>query len=158
MCLISKDANPLIAEKEIEVFKVIDMEGFPPYYDTLDENLKRYCYHPGSNKPEGEKEVEMYNLDYSALLVPPPPETDKYFRVGGGFLHAYTDYKSAWRSAKIEENFCAFKGHIFDSEGKFRKYRVVKMYVPVGAEYYVGSAEKDICATELIWKEEEACA
>ena len=153
MCLLTKNREAFIAEKEIEVFKVIDEDGFPPFYDSSDDKITDYRYHPGSNKPEGEKEVRIYNYEDLHLLLLPPVD-DKIYTVGGGFLHAYTSYDRAKTCAKTQEMFLAHKAHILNLRGGLRKFRVVTMYIPTGAEYYVDTSGKEICATELIWKEE----
>jgi len=133
MCLISKDANPLIANEKIPVYKVIDERGYPPYYGKRFFSRDIYRYHYGINCAEGKKRIttmQMHTVDGGAYMI------------DGGFLHAFTDYYCATDLAS--ERNC-------NSLNNPQYFRVVKMYVPIGAEYYVSEIDHEICSTALVW-------
>lgn len=110
MCLITKQTEPFIADKEIAVYKVLERNNTSPFL--------YFRYKHGKNKAEKEKEIRY---------VAP------YNFIEGGFLHAYTTRKMA------------------SSENPLR-WKVRKMYVPVGAEYYISEDGTEICATAMVWK------
>ena len=143
MCLIVRNYDEhRIAEKEIPVYKVIDQDGYPPFFDGVylgTQARKKYKYHFGSNKPKDEKMVEISPRGYRSIE--------------GGFLHAYTDRETANNFSEFETTYQNARYY-----GRHRNFQVVEMYIPVGAEYYSNPDIKEICSTELIWKEEETCA
>ena len=110
MCLITKQTEPFIADKEIAVYKILERNNTSPFL--------YFRYKHGKNKAEKEKEIRY---------VAP------YNFIDGGFLHAYT----TWKMAAIENPL---------------NWKVRKMYIPVGAEYYISEDGTEICTPELVWK------
>ena len=135
MCLISKDASPLTAYEKIPVYKVIDERGYPPYYGKRFFSKDIYRYHYGINYAEGKKQITtMHTVAGGAYMI------------DGGFLHAFTDYHCATDLAS--ERNC-------NSPNNPQYFRVVKMYVPIGAEYYVSEIDHEICSECLVWFEDD---
>jgi len=131
MCLSTTLKNPLKAKEEIAVYKVLDQYGVPPFYED-------YTYNYGFNKAMGPKHVEK------------DPDVPSRRDVHGGFLHAYTSEVRAMHHATGLNNGCPYTYTSYD-----RRFRVVKMYVPVGVKYYADSFWDEICAEKLLWKEEK---
>ena len=132
MCLSTILKNPIKAKKEIEVYKVIDQDNTSPFFDG-------YGYHYGYNRPSGIKQVDR------------DPDCPGRYEVYGGFLHAFTDESRAVEFA-TELNHSPLGSNPL---GRVRNFRVVKMYVPVGADYYVDHFSEEICAEKLLWREEK---
>ena len=138
MCLISYKEKK-IAEEDITVYKILckhvnnlvdTIEYHPPF-------KSRFEYKKGLNSTESEKENVYKNVykNYARTTVE------------GGFLHAYTDIRVAFRIMK--ENFVDVK--------PFKEtYHVFKMVIPKGTEYYEGCVT-DICAKVLKWKDMKPC-
>ena len=132
MCLITKQKEPLKAKKKILVYKVLDQHDFPPYYPD-------YPYKHGKNKAMGPKQV-VKEKDGDENWV---------YWVYGGFLHAYTSEERAYANALAYNITDVVSLPHTDYD---RLYQVNKMYVPVGAEYYIDEQCGEICADCLVWK------
>ena len=117
MCLITHQMEPLIAKKDIPVYKIIRIDNSAPF-------MSEYKYKHGSNKARGFKDVHRDNFDI-------------YNIVNGGFLHAYSTKHGALGS--------------WFRESMKPKVKIVKMYIPACAEYYLEKINDEICATELLW-------
>ena len=127
MCLVTNSFEPFIAKEKIPVYKVIDIDGFPPYFGINVLGEQTYRYKPGLNTANGPVKVEGSYFG-------------NRFCVSRGYLHAYIAYGRA--RAFIKEN------HASDHK---RTFRVIKMYVPKGAKFYVDEECGEICSSELFW-------
>ena len=130
MCLVSTGVSKISAGP-ITVYKVLTLSNRPPYYYDLcyDGTYKEgtYRYRHGSNLPRGYRTVSYsYN-------------TTEVARVYGGFLHAYLKKEDA---ETLKETLI---------NDRHRKFKIVKMTIPKGTEYWVG-LDNDICARELYWE------
>ena len=140
MCLITHlMKKPLIAKEDIKVYKVLSK--YNDYYRTM-ENAGPFCstyiYHKGLNVPIH----RVFGVEMGPGTANP---TGIY---EDGWLHAYTSKSEAERLA---------------SKVCYRK--VVEMYIPKGASYFIGDeydeqwrgyVETDeICASALYWPEEQ---
>ena len=126
MCLYTDKTIPSYAEEDIKVYKVLSRANHGPV-------VRRYTYRHGSNVPLVEDVLTRLSSD---TRYPPQPNRFRY--VGEGYLHAWRHLSDA-----------------LDMSGEYQDYdsefRVVEMYVPKGASYYLGS-DGDIAADELEWR------
>ena len=139
MCLITDRNIPLVAEEDIEVYKVMqvmtDKTGSPfgvPPYRTL------YHYHPGKNQ-SSEHDITMYGNE--------PIKTSssgKYYGVEAGYLHAYVNrYAAGFLHAEL-----------LVKSGGTTTIKIVKMTIPKGTKYFLGN-DNDIASEVLVWNPEE---
>lgn len=126
MCLVTNSFKPFIAKEKIPVYKVIDIDGFPPYFGINVLGEQTYRYKPGLNTADGPVKVERSYFGNT-------------FSVSSGYLHAYNTYVRARVLAK---------SNAFDGK---RTFRVIKMYIPKGTKYYVDEDCGEICSSELFW-------
>lgn len=125
MCLITDQKAPFIAKDDIPVYKFLVRR----HNGSLRRNFSPfYCYKfkYGSNTPNGWKDVSSDIFDI-------------HNTVNGGFLHAYVG-RSIAKSSWLAGCYMWFER------------KIVKMYIPKGAEYYLSLDATEICATELVWK------
>ena len=130
MCLISKDAKALVSYSRIPVYKVIDGDGYPPFFGKRFLTKNIYQYHYGTNYAGGRKQIISTEMAGGGYMIE------------DGFLHAFTNYCDATDLASERNTL---------SENDPGYFRVVKMYVPIGAEYYVSEIDHEICSTSLVW-------
>lgn len=134
MCLSTLQNKPRIAKSRIAVWKVIDEYGYPPY-------MVEMKYEKGLNVAKGNKDVT--EKLYSGVPF-------SFYLICGGFLHAYT--KKCIATDALQ---CYFFPPMTNSSpvqcGQLRKFKVVKMYIPVGTEYYKGF-HGEICASQFEWE------
>jgi hypothetical protein len=130
MCLFTADREPKIAQEDITVYKVMRVSkvdkyayGIPPYQDL-------YTYRPGLNIPSFKAET------------PAPKESQYWYSVGKGYLHAYADIRPAVIKAE------ALNSH------RYYSMSVNKMHIPAGTAYYLGN-DHDIASEALYWNPEE---
>ena len=131
MCLSTLQNKPRIAKSRIAVWKVIDEYGYPPY-------MVEMKYEKGLNVANGNKDITEKN--YSQF---------PFYQIHGGFLHAYTKKCIATDALQCYIPPMANSSPI--QCGMLRKFKAVKMYIPVGAEYYKGF-HGEICATQFEWE------
>ena len=102
-----------------------------PVYKILGKDnfspFASFLYKRGTNKPEGIRVIEHIGPNKNCKTI------------YGGFLHAFTNRLFA-------------ETHIGTFPGKKTRDKIVKMYVPVGAEYYISEDGTEICATAMVWK------
>ena len=136
MCLISNTNTPLIAKEDIVVYKIIMRKNNKDYAPVVseDEELPHYIYKKGVNKARFKEDVSWaWNC---------------YYRIGKGFLHAYTTKDIAekncdrWNAWVGRSNLCTGVKYHF----------VVRMIIPKGTEYFNSVEGDEICAKELIWE------
>ena len=137
MCLITDSNIPLVAEEDIEVYKVMEVTtglggspiGIPPYRPL-------YRYHPGKNQSY-EYDITMYGNK--------PIKTSPYgqcYIVEAGYLHAYVDrYAASPLHTQLLRNDTAIK--------------IVKMTIPKGTKYFLGNGGNEIASEVLVWNPEE---
>lgn len=132
MCLFTLQSKPRIAKSRIAVWKVIDEYGYPPYMVDMK-------YEKGLNVAKGDKDIteKLYSNLYFYLIC-------------GGFLHAYT--KKCIAMDALQTYFLPPMANSSPVQcGELRKCKVVKMYIPVGTEYYKGF-HGEICASQFEWE------
>ena len=124
MCLITDQKEPFIAKEDIPVYKfLVRREN-----GSLRRNFSpfyHYKFKHGSNTPNGRKDISLDFLEFHNI-------------VNGGFLHAYVG-RSIAKSSWFADTFMWFDR------------KIVKMYIPKGAEYYLSLDATEICSTELLW-------
>ena len=111
--------EPMVADREIEVFKVIRKDNRAPLVTS-------YHYRRGINKALGD-----------ATFIDGVGEN---VLVGGGYLHSYTVREDAY---KLKEQL---------QDRMSVPCKVFKMYIPVGAKYYVSCDDNEMCSDTLVWK------
>ena len=131
MCLFSKDKEARIAHEDIAVYKVMRVStvdgavyGVPPFQHE-------YTYYPGLNVPRHKDETLKETRSF-----------DRWYSVGEGYLHAYTDSEAAVMAIKSLQI------------SSLSPVSVVKMYIPAGTPYYLGALH-DIAAAALYWPVED---
>ena len=141
MCLITDSNIPLVAEEDIEVYKVMEVMtdkkgspfGVPPYRPL-------YRYHPGKNQ-SSEYDITMYGN--KPIKTSP---SGLYYMVEAGYLHAYVDWHAATH---------LYTHTLLNSGGTlYSACKIVKMTVPKGTKYFLGN-DNDIAAETLVWNPEE---
>ena len=128
MCLRKTHDEPRIAQDDIEVWKVLTIEGLSPFHD--------YPYHSGVNKPFEQKTMSM------------PVEQQT---IEDGYLHACKHKEKAEALASVLSGGWA-RGY-FIMENAIQ-HVVQRMLIPKGTAYYEGD-DDDICAECLYWPEEK---
>ena len=137
MCLFTDSRIPLVAEKDIEVYKVMEVRkdetgslfGVPPYRPA-------YHYHPGKNQ-SSEYDIVVYGNE--PLKTSP---SGKRYAVEAGYLHAYVNcYAASHLRTLIQLQL---------NSG----VKIAKMTVPKGTKYFLGCSN-DIAAETLVWNPEE---
>ena len=138
MCLISKTNTPLIAEEDIVVYKILMHKNGKDYAPIVSEDggLQHYIYKKGVNKARLNEDVGY--------------AWNNLYRIGKGFLHAYTTEGIAEKN-KDKWNLWMCAKHAYYRERKF--HFVVKMFIPKGVEYFLSDDGNEICAKQLLWEE-----
>lgn len=140
MCLKSQTFVPKIADKDIEVYKVLRFYDYQKYIAPvvfINKDIM-YEYKKGKNFPV-EKNVMPTNS--SGYLYSEAEKFASYpYELYIGWLHAYTD---GCRAAVVMGRF---------SENYGRDFVVVKMKIPEGSKYFVGR-DGDICSNCLVWED-----
>lgn len=124
MCLYSRDGKRLIAEEDIEVYKILDTCEYPiktPFFSFP-------IFFNGEGKCRLVSRLGVYIRDFQFKSVP----KDCPFVVREG-IHAFN---SKFAAIAKKERFGI-------------GYKIYKAYVPKDAEYIIGS-QGDIVSTELI--------
>ena len=144
MCLISKTNTPLIAEKDIVVYKVLMRKNGKDYAPVVSEDsgLPHYIYNKGVNKARLKEDVDYAWSKYVGAW-------DYMYRIGKGFLHAYTTKDGAEKN-KDNWNLC-MSASAYYREGKF--HFVTKMIIPKGTKYFLSDDGYEICAKQLLWED-----
>ena len=139
MCLITHlMKEPITAKEDIKVYKIL--LKYNDYYRTS-ENTAPFCshytYHKGLNVPIH----KVFGVEMG------PGTANATGIYGDGWLHAFTSRSEAERIASQK-----------------RCYKVVEMYIPKGAKYFIGDTydsgcgwyieTDEICASALYWKED----
>jgi hypothetical protein len=130
------------------------MEPVPVYKFLTRDNLAPfelgYRYSYGMNTPYGYPDYqctgrsdelsdrEPIRIDLSGVN---PPDDSIY----GGYLHAYMT---------PHPTFNPFWYDGWDAAEDAARFKMVKMYIPVGAGYWIG-VDGDVAATALYWESEE---
>jgi len=130
MCLTTKVKEPLIADKDIPVFKVLG-KGRSAYF--MD-----YKYKHGKNIPFGNPDVWPFSpsINYSGKMV---------YGVDSGYLHAFKVTDILTKKGLKE----AFFGKKY---GNRKEGKIMRMYIPKGTKYYVDYLNEDVvCARCLVW-------
>ena len=130
MCLKTFDKKPRTTKARRPVWKIIDEYGYPPY--RVDMKYKK-----GLNIATGNKDV-VETITYGVHV----------YNVYGGFLHAFN---RKFLADECRKYYLSMANNSPEQCAELRKFRVVKMYIPVGAEYY-NSVAGEICATQLEWE------
>ena len=127
MCLNTSNKKPRRFDKEVTVYKVIDINGFPPAYAS-------YNYKEGLNEPQ--------------RLFPPKPTSygTGTYEIGEGYLHAYTERKYAREMLENLWQVSAYRTSL-----AMRKFVMVKMKVPRMTPCYISDNGHEICSTALVW-------
>ena len=136
MCLKTSQIVPLIAERDIPVYKVLlYRNNDQSYYRFPELEPIRYFapYNPAFEYVEG---INVANRDYK---VSNPVDNDGI--VAYGWLHAFLDLKAALNLGKM-----------FQKENKYSRYMVTCMIIPKGSKYYVSCDSVEICSDKLYWK------
>lgn len=140
MCLITDSNIPLVAEEDIEVYKVMEVMtdekgspfGVPPYRPI-------YRYHPGKNQ-SSEYDITMYGN--KPVKTSP---SGRYYIVEAGYLHAYVDlYAASPLHTKVLQN-----------SGGTTTVKIIKMTIPKGTKYFLGNGGNEIASEVLVWNPEE---
>lgn len=135
MCLKTHMKEPLIAKEDIKVYKVL--LKYSDYHGTR-ENTAPFCslytYHKGLNVP--------IDKIFGVNLGPGTANSTGVY--GDGWLHAFTSKSGAESYSKL-----------------YNQTKVVEMYIPKGATYFIGDIydrslgryikTDEICASALIW-------
>jgi hypothetical protein len=124
MCLYSQQTNPLIAEEDITVYKLLyNKEGtlllYAPFYGFKYTPNKLYI---NNDTPD----IVKYDDDVTAFHI-------KY-RIGKGFFHAYTNRDIAKRQL--------YRGYKYINT-------ILKATIPKGSKYFLG-IDNDICSNQII--------
>ena len=150
MCLYTKQTKPLIAKKDIKVYKVLKA-----VFDKTNDNIIYYTsalfykrFHYGINTPnrpenfiEKNTFLDINNGDF--FLFGQGIKT----KIEGGWLHAFIGKLDA----KMLENF----GFInYDDNSCYYKFICAEMTIPKGAKYFIG-IKGDICSDMLVWNEND---
>lgn len=139
MCLISNTNTPLIAEEDIVVYKILMRKNGKDYAPVVSEDYceqPHYIYKKGVNKARLKEDVQEWT------------SINCYYRIGKGFLHAYTTKDIAeincnrWNAWMGKNNL--------STGGKY--HFVVRMIIPKGTEYFNSVEGDEICAKQLIWE------
>ena len=137
MCLISKTNVPLIAEEDIVVYKVLMRKNDKDYAPVVSEDGEQphYIYKKGVNKARLKEDVgyAWKNL----------------YRIGKGFLHAYTTEDIAEKNCN-KWNAWLGKSNL---SARVKFHFVVKMIIPKGTEYFISNYYHEICAKQLLWED-----
>ena len=137
MCLISKTSIPTIAEEDIVVYKVLMCKNGKDYAPVVSEDgeLPHYIYKKGVNKARLNEDVSYaWNCQY---------------KIGKGFLHAYTTKGIAEQKCD-RWNGCVGRSGI---ESGVKYHFVAKMTIPKGTKYFISCDGTEICAKQLVWEE-----
>ena len=140
MCLITHlMKEPLIATEDIKVFKVL--LKYSDYYSTRENTApfyQLYTYHKGLNVP--------IHKVFGVEMGPGTANSSGIYE--DGWLHAFTSRSEAERMAAQK-----------------RCYKVVEMYIPKGAKYFIGDEydigwkgyieTDEICASALYWPNDD---
>lgn len=140
MCLITVLKKPIVADKDLTVYKILEKRGgvyYAPYKPEYIYGHVNIPVIPASEDLYSGCEVEFYGCGST-------PKKMKGKVITGGYLHAYISYKDARETSdKINNEYYYFS----------QRYKVVEMTVPKGAKYYQSYDNKEICADTLIWEE-----
>ena len=141
MCLKSQTFKPKIADKDIEVYKILRFYNYQKYIAPIvfrDSDVI-YEYKKGKNFPI-EKNVMPTN--YSEYLYTEAEKFASYpYSVSIGWLHAYTNsFVAAVVRGRFAENYYG------------QDFVIVKMKIPEGSKYFVGR-DNDICSNCLVWED-----
>lgn len=132
MCLVKSEDKPRIAAEPILIYKVLKYHN-DKYYSPFED----YEYRQGLNTPD--MTAKYYNGSDEEIT--------------GGYLHAYVDGAIAIAN-RNSLHYAAYNQSLCDRYNQQAAiYKVVKMYIPEGTEYWLGTNE-DIAAKELYWPEE----
>ena len=126
MCLFTSNKKAKRFDKEVTVYKVIDINGYPPAYAS-------YKYSEGLNEPQ--------------RFFPPKPTSygGGTYEIGEGYLHAYTKPKYAQDMIDI------IRWNTSNASLAARKFVIVKMKVPRMTPCYISDNGQEICSTALFW-------
>lgn len=143
MCLITTQKKPLIAKKDITVYKVliekVDDNGSTVYISPFIE--KRYecgtnTPYRGKNWTEEKSVCQDYDINKNIIEK--------------GWLHAFIGVYEAYLAKTYMLKYKLFAGKMLPSD----KLVTVEMTIPKGAKYFIGF-EKDICTDKLCWNKKD---
>lgn len=127
MCLTTKQKRPLIARKDIKVYKLVVKDSLNQKYTSL---YQLFPYELNQVYEESENEE---NDEINSLLV--------YNKFGEGWFHSYREYAIAFCD-KISL-YSIFKNSL----------TILSCIIPKGTPYYIGVCD-DICSKKIIITEE----
>ena len=141
MCLVTNQKHPLVAEKDIKVYKVVEKrDGL--YYSPF-----RTSYTYGHlNKPMGREVSEDSYRECEVWLWNNKPKKIKCKEITGGYIHAYLSFMAASNTCdNLNRDYCYL----------VKRYKIFEMTIPKGAKYYKSYDNREICADTLIWENYE---
>jgi hypothetical protein len=127
MCLFTTQQEPLIAEEDIEVYKILRDDLSSPSQEFKYEQNKLY------STEDEEKFIDYIDIDISDELS---NKKVTYLKISKGFFHSYM-------LKKYSVNMMVYFSY-FDNTNR----RLFKAIIPKGAKYYIGDV--DICSNKII--------
>lgn len=140
MCLYTYNTNPLVAQEDIPVFKVlIKIDG--KFYAPLRYGIDYFQYGKGVNMPlPTNKDYEKYDNGGLSINFPGKKE------FSAGWLHSYRKEQDAvWLKSRI------IKKNVTGSIPKECSVVIVRMTIPKDCHYYQSDDVLDYCSKALIW-------
>ena len=137
MCLKSSTSIPIVADRDITVYKILGKFYHSPYmkYQKTDEysyGQVRYDYEPGMNYARGPEDISMISDVNEGLSF-------KYI-IGGGFLHSYSSKTNAIRECDSM--------HFATNN----PYYVYEMKIPKGTKYFISILGNEYCSKALLFE------
>lgn len=142
MCLYTYNTNPLVAQEDIPVFKVLlKIDG--KFYAPLRYGVDYFQYGKGVNMPlPTNKDYEKY--DNGGLSI---NFLDKK-ELSAGWLHSYRKEQDAvWMKNRIIKNVTGFVPFL----PKGSSVVIVRMTIPKDCHYYQSDDVLDYCSKVLMW-------
>jgi hypothetical protein len=138
MCLYSHSVTPLIAEKDITVYKVLDKSLLSPYESFEYEFNKLFS----TSKEDKHIIYDEFKWQYGTVKA----------IIHKGYFHAFQDKISAEQEVDMLTSFD------YEEEDKYIKdeykdhYFVYEAVIPKGSRYFLGYSN-EICSEEIIIKQ-----
>lgn len=126
--------KPLIAKKDIKVYKVISTKGNGRYKNLKNENGEEFKWERGFLYYQTGPKEEHFKFSKNKNL----------WDIEEG-LHSF--------ATKNVANSCVFYGNFYSFCPKHERYHVVEMIIPKGALYFKNDVYKEYVSNQLLFPE-----